>query len=145
MWMSSNQKIMTIPDVCHFPGEGNGNPLQYSCLENSLDRGAWWATVHRLRYSQTQLKWLSMHPRHFPTWPIESLHAWFSISLHFLGDVKGWVFWMILQRWQKHRIGSPWNSARRTVQTGIPWWIVEWNLKVHGDFPGGPVVKAPSS
>ena len=28
------------------PGEGNGNPLQYSCLENSLDRGAWWATVH---------------------------------------------------------------------------------------------------
>ena len=27
-------------------GEGNGNPLQYSCLENSMDRGAWWATVH---------------------------------------------------------------------------------------------------
>ena len=29
-----------------FPGEGNGNSLQYSCLENSMDRGAWWATVH---------------------------------------------------------------------------------------------------
>ena len=28
------------------PGEGNGNPLQYSCLENSMERGAWWATVH---------------------------------------------------------------------------------------------------
>ena len=28
------------------PGEGNGNPLQYSCLENLMDRGAWWATVH---------------------------------------------------------------------------------------------------
>ena len=28
------------------PGEGNGNPLQYSCLENSMDRGLWWATVH---------------------------------------------------------------------------------------------------
>ena len=28
------------------PGEGNGNPLQYSCLENSMDRGIWWATVH---------------------------------------------------------------------------------------------------
>ena len=28
------------------PGEGNGNPLQYSCLENTVDRGAWWATVH---------------------------------------------------------------------------------------------------
>ena len=35
------------------PGEGNGNPLQYSCLENSMDRGAWWATVHGVRRSQT--------------------------------------------------------------------------------------------
>ena len=31
-----------------FPGEGNGNPLQYSCLGNPMDRGAWWATVHRV-------------------------------------------------------------------------------------------------
>ena len=37
------------------PGEGNGNPLQYSCLENSMDRGAWWATVHGITKSQTQL------------------------------------------------------------------------------------------
>ena len=36
-------------------GEGNGNPLQYSCLENPKDRGAWWATVHRVAKSQTQL------------------------------------------------------------------------------------------
>ena len=35
------------------PGEGNGNPLQYSCLENSMDRGAWWATVHRVTESDT--------------------------------------------------------------------------------------------
>ena len=32
-----------------FPGEGNGNPLQYSCLEKPMDRGAWWATVHELK------------------------------------------------------------------------------------------------
>ena len=38
------------------PGEGNGNPLQYSCLENPMDRGAWWATVHRVAKSQTRLK-----------------------------------------------------------------------------------------
>ena len=37
------------------PGEGNGNPLQYSCLENSMDRGAWWATVHGVAKSQTRL------------------------------------------------------------------------------------------
>ena len=43
------------------PGEGNGNPLQYSCLENSVDRGAWQATVHGVAKSQTRLKRLSTH------------------------------------------------------------------------------------
>ena len=42
------------------PGGGHGNPLQYSCLENPKDRGAWWVTVHRVTKSQTQLKGLSM-------------------------------------------------------------------------------------
>ena len=37
------------------PGEGNGNPLQYSCLENPMDQGAWWATVHGAAKTQTQL------------------------------------------------------------------------------------------
>ena len=35
------------------PGEGNGEPFQYSCLKNSMDRGAWWATVHGVTKSQT--------------------------------------------------------------------------------------------
>ena len=43
------------------PGEGNGNPLQYSCLDNTMDRGAWQAAVRRIAKSQTGLKWLSMH------------------------------------------------------------------------------------
>ena len=40
-------------------GEGNGNPLQYSCLENPRDRGAWWAAVYGVAQSWTRLKWLS--------------------------------------------------------------------------------------
>ena len=36
----------SIPGSGRLPGEGNGNPLQYYCLENPVDRGAWWATVH---------------------------------------------------------------------------------------------------
>ena len=40
-------------------GEGNGNPLQYSCLENPRDRGAWWAAVYGVAQSQTRLKQLS--------------------------------------------------------------------------------------
>ena len=35
-----------IPDLGRYPGGGNGNPLQYSCLGNIMDRGAWWATMH---------------------------------------------------------------------------------------------------
>ena len=43
------------------PGGGHGNPLQYSCLENPMDRGAWQDTVHRFTKSQTRLKRLTMH------------------------------------------------------------------------------------
>ena len=43
-------------------GEGNGNPLQYSCLENPMDRGDWWATVHGVAKSGTQLSdFTSLH------------------------------------------------------------------------------------
>ena len=44
-----------IPGSGTSPGEGNGNPLQYSCLENSMDRGAWWAIVHGITKSQARL------------------------------------------------------------------------------------------
>ena len=42
-------------------GVGNGNPFQYSCLENPMDREAWWATVHKVTKSHTRQKQLSMH------------------------------------------------------------------------------------
>ena len=46
-----------IPGLGRSPGEGNGNPLQYSCLGNPMDRGAWWATVHGVTESQTRLSY----------------------------------------------------------------------------------------
>ena len=49
------REVDSIPGSERFPGEGNGNPLQYSCLVNSMDRGAWWATVHGVAKSHTQL------------------------------------------------------------------------------------------
>ena len=45
----------SIPGLGRSLGGGNGNPLQYSCLENSTDRGAWWATVHKVTKTQKQL------------------------------------------------------------------------------------------
>ena len=50
-----------IPGSGRSPGGGHGNPLQYSCLQNPMDRGAWWTTVHGVTKSQTWLKWLSTH------------------------------------------------------------------------------------
>ena len=43
----------SIPGLGRSPGEGNGNPLQSSCLGNPMDRGTWWATVHGVAKSQT--------------------------------------------------------------------------------------------
>ena len=43
----------SIPGSGRSPGEGNGNPLKYSCLENPMDRGAWWATIHGVAKSRT--------------------------------------------------------------------------------------------
>ena len=53
----------SIPGSGRSPGGGHGNPLQYSCLEDPMDRGAWQATVHRGAKSQTQLKQLRTHTR----------------------------------------------------------------------------------
>ena len=50
-----------IPGLERSPGGGNSNPLQYSCLENPMDRGAWRATVHGVAKSWTRLRQLSMH------------------------------------------------------------------------------------
>ena len=47
--------VGSIPGLGRSPGEGNGNPIQYSCLETLMDRGAWWATVYGVAKSRTQL------------------------------------------------------------------------------------------
>ena len=63
------EQLNWLTDWRGFPGGGNGNPLQYSCLENPIDRGTWQATVHRVTKSRTQLKHLSMHARGLPLHP----------------------------------------------------------------------------
>ena len=50
------RNVGSIPGLGRSPGEGNGNPLQYSCLENSMDRGVWWAAVHGVTKSWIWLK-----------------------------------------------------------------------------------------
>ena len=74
----------SVPGLGRSPGAGHGNPLQYSCLENPLDRGASWATVHMVAKSQTGPKRLSTHE--LPRWLIgeeslpmqETKEMWFN-------------------------------------------------------------------
>ena len=80
----------SIPGLERSPGEGNGNPFQYSGLENSMDRGAWWATVHgvakRLRHdwgTNTFTLLISEHIfyAHFNFWWVQiSKHSWRAFS-----------------------------------------------------------------
>ena len=54
--LSANEEdVGLIPRMGRSPGEGHGSPLHYLCLENSIDKGTWWATVHGVAKSQTQL------------------------------------------------------------------------------------------
>ena len=87
----------SIPGSGRSPGEGNGNPLQYSCLENPMDGGAWWATVHGVAKSRTRL----------------------SDFTHSLGEVKRvkHVTWSFEHN--KHEIkGNP--AQRKESKRGVP-------------------------
>ena len=66
-WLTGKESTCNAGDAGLIPGsgqshgEGQGNPFQFSCLENPMDWGTWWATVHRVTKSQTWLKWLIRH------------------------------------------------------------------------------------
>ena len=67
-WQIDGETMKTVTDFIFLgsritAGEGNGNPLQYFCLENSKDGGAWWATVHGVAQSQTQLSIAAMQKK----------------------------------------------------------------------------------
>ena len=83
----------SIPGSGRSPGGGHGNALQYSCLENPMDRGSWWAIVHRVTKSRTQLKQLSTH-MHVCSYSLDMYDEiiWGTMTyLHALGWPRGRV------------------------------------------------------
>ena len=80
----------SIPGLGRSPGGGNGNPLQYSCLGNPMDRGAWWATVHGVAKSQT---WLGTHACTHSTIVILSVDCFLNTSPYGLST---WLAWETL-------------------------------------------------
>ena len=84
--------VSSIPTSRRSPGVGNGNPLQYSCLGNPMDRGAWWATVHGVATSRTWLSTtycqfpaaLALQAAHHPSWGHYCLPGgWFILATWF--------------------------------------------------------------
>ena len=90
-------------------GEGNGNPLQCSCLENPRDRGAWWAAVNGVAQSRTQLKWLSSS-RHF---------IWASLVAQRLQHLPAiWETWVQSLSWE-----APLEKEMATHSSILAWRI----------------------
>ena len=112
-----------IPGLGRFPGEGNDNTLQYSCLENSRDKGAWWATVHGAAKSQTRLS---------------------NQQFHFLA---GWGWWEEQKGkgWSDQEEGGLLGFLIEPTQHQLKAEVRGAVNKHFRDFPGGPVAKTPLS
>ena len=100
---------MKIDDACLFRGEGNGTPLQCSCLENPMDGGAWWAIVHGVAKSWTQLSDLT-----------------FTFHFHALEEE--------METLPSAR--RPWCARRRKsifggLHSGVSYSAVGWEFSVH--------------
>ena len=126
-----------IPGLGRYSGEGNGNPLQYSCLGNPMDRGAWWATVSGVAKSRTQLSdfphslthslthhfTLPLKPSQAP-WDLDLGHSWSCIPLMAFAKQMlhgcGCVIYMFC--------GHPPTEAEH--QAGSSW---KWGMKMCGE------------
>ena len=80
-----SRKQGVISESERSPGEGNGNPFQHSCLENSMDRGAWQATIHGVPKSQA---WLSNWTTILPKPPTDSMQWLIKIKIEFFTEIE---------------------------------------------------------
>ena len=107
--------VGSIPGLERSPGGGNGNPLQYSCLENPTDRGVWWATVYRVTESQIQL--IRMYARN----PLSFQHVIIMLKViketFILRLSDGWA-------WVLSHCTSQCGPATLQVTSGLDLWVV---------------------
>ena len=107
-----------IPGSGRSPGEGNGNPFQYSCLENPMDGGAWWATVHGVAKSRT---WLSDFTFTFTLkYDVEHLFIYFFLSVHLLCEMSVQIFCQLKKK-------KNWAVFSWSLKTSL--YILDINLQ----------------
>ena len=115
-----------IPRSGRSPGEGNGNPHQYSCLENSTDRGAWWATVHGVAKSRTQLsiQLPTLSTCHVPSSFIYSYHPhhiqWHSFW-EAIESLCNWTTWF--EYYGPCHLQAVWLWAKYLTSLCFSWYI----------------------
>ena len=109
----------SIPGLGRSPGEGNGNPLQYSCLENPTDRGAWWATVHGFAKSRTRLS--------------DFTHTHTTVNKTVVGSSN---FTIYSVGWRKTQIGNHINSDKIHLGTKVPHIILHLEEMQVSTLPG---------
>ena len=108
MWDTSS-----IPGSGRYPGEGHGNPLQYSCLDNPIDRGAWRTTVHGVARSQTWLKRLSTHAQQSMDWWTKARCCCCCCEVASVVSNSVWP-----HRRQPTRLPRPWDSPGKNTGAG---------------------------
>ena len=111
-------------------GEGNGNPLQCSCLENPRDGGAWWAAISGVTQSRTRLKWLSSSSSNGA--PDENLNT--ETWMRFLG----WQYYVLMSHinWRRviyseNKRGFPFGTYPRLCLMGLHPWLDPFPLISH--------------
>ena len=128
----------SIPRSERSPVRRNNNPLQYSCLENTMNRGAWWATVYRVTKSRTQ-QWLSKHNKYIITFYGWIIFHGTKLCLSILQLMDIWVtFWLLWIRlkWQLlyiflEKAMAPHSS---TLAWKIPWMEEPGRLQSMGSL-----------
>ena len=140
-----NLKLNFIGSLTHEVGEGNGTPLQYSCLENPMDGGAWWATVHGVAKSRTRLSDFTFTFMHWR-------RKWQPTPVFLPGESQGWgslVGGCLLDRTESDTTGrlqfhfsvsctgegngNPLQcSCLENPRDGGAWWAAVWGLPSMG-------------
>ena len=109
-----------------FPGEGNGTPLQYSCLENPMDGGAWWAEVHEVAKSRTRLSNFTF-TFHFHA--LEKEMATHSSVLAW--RIPGTVEPDGLPSMGSYRVGHDWSDLAVAVEDTLAKWNIYFYLSIY--------------
>ena len=120
----------SISGLGRSPGGRHGNPLQYSCLENPIDRGAWWAIVQRVVKSQTWLKQLSMYAHTLKRLPAGILEMSVQESLSFRCDIPG--IWRPRGKICYLSMKNGWNWKQVKVAQLCPTLCNPMDYTVHG-------------